>query len=67
MTGEQFKAVELALRLFIRCECIIVAGNTRSGEVGTMTIDRNGAFAFEGNLEDMISATQESGMGGANG
>lgn len=39
---------------------IAVTGTTRSGEPGTMIINSGGAFAFEGNPDDMIAATLEA-------
>lgn len=55
MTGEVSRLVD---RLFTGT--VTVTGTTRSGEPGTMTVDSGGAFAFEGNPDDMIAATLEA-------
>lgn len=57
MTGDKLRCtVDLALRLF-QGEKIAITGITRSGKVGTMTIDSGGAFTFDGEPEDMIAAS----------
>ena len=55
MTGEVSRLVD---RLFTGT--VTVTGTTRSGEPGTMIINSGGAFAFEGNPDDMIAATLEA-------
>lgn len=57
LAGFLFPAT-VTLRSIAGGKCAIT-GATRSGEVGTMTIDGGGAFAFSGNLDDMIAATVE--------
>lgn len=55
----------VTLRSLAGGKCAIT-GATRSGEIGTMTIGGGGAFAFEGNIDDMIAATLEAGGTDAN-
>lgn len=44
-----------------------ITGATRSGKMGTMTIDGGGAFAFDGDLDDMIAATLAASGRAGNG
>ena len=55
MTGEVYRLVRL-----LDGGKIAVTGTTRSGEPGTMTIDSGGAFAFQGDPEDLTAATLEA-------
>lgn len=55
MTGEVYRLVD---RLFVGS--VTITGTTRSGRTGTMTIDSGGAFAFQGDPEDLTAATLEA-------
>lgn len=67
MNGDKLRpAVDLALGLF-HGERITITGTTRSGEDATMVIESGGAFAVQGNLEDIIAASQETGGRNADG
>lgn len=55
MTGEVYRLVD---RLFVGS--VTITGTTRSGRPGTMTIDNGGAFAFQGDPEDLTAATLEA-------
>ena len=50
MTGEVYRLVD---RLFVGS--VTITGTTRSGRPGTMTIDSGGAFAFQGDPEDLTA------------
>lgn len=65
LAGFLFPSV-VTLRSIAGGKCAIT-GATRSGEIGTLTIDGGGAFAFSGNLDDMIAATMEVGRRTADG
>ena len=61
MTGEVSRLVD---RLFVGS--ITITGTTRSGKPGTMTIDSGGAFAFQGDPDDLTAATLEAAGRDAN-
>lgn len=55
MTGEASRLVD---RLFTGT--VTITGTTRSGKPGTMTVDSGGAFTFQGDPEDLTTATLEA-------
>lgn len=55
LAGSLFHST-VTLRSLTGGKCAIT-GTTRSGKMGTLTIDGGGAFAFDGDLDDMIAAT----------
>lgn len=61
MTGEVSRLVE---RLFVGN--VTITGTTRSGKPGTMTVDGGGAFAFQGDPDDLTAATLEAAGRDAN-